>query len=367
MRLVENASLRPLTSIGIGGFVAALIKLQEVDDVLKAFSLIRTKKLPYYIIGGGSNVVFDDKRYDGVLIKSEIEGIDIVSKDDKHLFIQCGSGVPWDKFVEFAIDNRCWGCENMSIIPGSVGGIPIQNVGAYGQEASQIIYEVYAYDILNSQFITLSNRDCRFGYRESIFNREYPGRYLILRVTFRLSRKASPCLSRLSLAPRDILAMSPDHALHSIRGEVIRCRTNGTNLPNLQSYGSLGTFFKTGIIVGWAKFIYFNLKALFGLGPFNLISILAFMIQHRRGNKFKVPTRFLIAASGLSDTRFGNVFLWPSNPSVVVTELSRSPRFSDLTATIDLVRSTLASKVGYTVPIEPQVVTNFFSIPRLDQ
>ena len=195
MLLQENIPLAPLTTLQLGGPARFFVEAKSVAEVEEAVALAQTKDLSLFVLGGGSNLVIADSGWPGLVLKVAIPGIDQRAghnqrpghNNDGRVLFDAGAGESWDRFVSHAVMARCAGVECLSGIPGSVGGTPVQNVGAYGQEVSQTIESVEVFDRKDSQVRELCSEACGFTYRASIFNTTERGRFIILRVTYALA------------------------------------------------------------------------------------------------------------------------------------------------------------------------------------
>jgi len=193
MIVQENIALAPLTTLQVGGPARYFIEAATILEVVKGAEFASSRGLPLLILGGGSNLVVSDTGWPGVVLKLAIAGIEQRSDGDKTVFA-VGAGTPWDQFVAHVVALDCAGVECLSGIPGSVGGTPVQNVGAYGQEVSQTIQSVSALDLETGNVCELTNENCGFRYRTSIFNTSHRGRYIILGVSYRLVPHGKPNL-----------------------------------------------------------------------------------------------------------------------------------------------------------------------------
>src|SRR5436190_7128708 len=191
MQLHENLPLAPFTTFKIGGPARFFVEARTTSEVSEALRFAQSKNLPLFILGGGSNLLVSDSGWPGLVLKVGITGIEERREDDKLMF-EAGAGEDWDTFVARAIACNCFGVECLSGIPGNVGGTPVQNVGAYGQEVAETIENVQALDVKSLEVVTLSKEDCGFHYRTSIFNTSERGRYIILRVSYRLRFHGEP-------------------------------------------------------------------------------------------------------------------------------------------------------------------------------
>src|SRR6202451_623131 len=171
MRLEENVRLPPLTTFGFGSQPRLFVEAESVGEVQEAVALARSNNFPLFILGGGSNLLVADRGWPGLILRVAIPGIDRhAGEDDGKTRFDVGAGESWDRFVSHAVIARCSGVECLSGIPGSVGGTPVQNVGAYGQEVASAIDSVLALDLRDGQLYELCKEACGFSYRSSIFN-----------------------------------------------------------------------------------------------------------------------------------------------------------------------------------------------------
>ena len=194
MLLLENIPLAPLTTIKIGGPARYFVEAPNVGEVQEAVTFAHSRDLPLFVLGGGSNLLVADTGWPGLVLKIAIQGIDQHSGHDEggKILFEAGAGESWDKFVSHAVMARCAGVECLSGIPGSVGGTPAQNVGAYGQEVAETIAAVQVLDLKDNRLRELCPEACGFSYRTSIFNTTERGRFIVLRVTYALTPGGSP-------------------------------------------------------------------------------------------------------------------------------------------------------------------------------
>jgi UDP-N-acetylmuramate dehydrogenase len=186
VEILENVLLAPYTSLGVGGPARWLVNAGEPTEILAGVQFARQHNVPFFILGGGSNLLVSDQGFAGVVIRTAgLTRMQIVRQQGV-VCIQADAGVDWDAVVRLAITNNCAGIECLAGIPGTVGGSPVQNIGAYGQEVSTSIILVHALDLQTEKFVRLYPDDCGFSYRRSIFNSTHQGRYAITRVEFML-------------------------------------------------------------------------------------------------------------------------------------------------------------------------------------
>src|SRR5260370_1144023 len=202
MTIQENVPLAPLATLQVGGAARYFAELKREDEVREAAQFAKTRDLPLFVLGGGSNLVVADSGWPGLVLRIAIGGITSPNTNDARgnaVLFSVGAGVNWDDFVAQAVVQNCAGVECLSGIPGSVGGTPVQNVGAYGQEVADTIESVRALDLKEDRMVVLPKPACGFRYRTSIFNTTERGRYIILRVNFRLKRGGAPSLKYADL------------------------------------------------------------------------------------------------------------------------------------------------------------------------
>jgi UDP-N-acetylmuramate dehydrogenase len=186
-KLQENIPLAPLTTLDVGGSARYFVRAESEDEVVDAVEYARANRLELFVLGGGSNVLISDAGFDGLVLQVAIQGI-----TPKDVTLTAAAGEDWDTFVAYCVENDLAGVECLSGIPGLVGGTPVQNVGAYGQEVAERIAAVRCFDRSIGEIVTLGNADCGFTYRTSIFNSTHRDRYIVLSVTFALERGGRP-------------------------------------------------------------------------------------------------------------------------------------------------------------------------------
>ena len=243
MQLQENIPLAPLTTFGIGGPARWFAEANDEASVLEAVRLAQERGLPLFVLGGGSNVLVADEGYPGLVLHVALTGVEQAGD-----VFHAGAGENWDRFVSLAIDCGYGGIECLAGIPGTVGGTPVQNVGAYGQEVSRTIVSVRVLDALHLAFADLPSEACGFGYRHSIFNSTHRGRFIVTRVDYRLRRNANPVLSYPDLARAFDTGAQPSLSEAAAKVREIR-RTKGMLLVEGDAdCRSAGSFFKNPVV-----------------------------------------------------------------------------------------------------------------------
>jgi len=246
MIIQENIPLAQYTTFRIGGPARYFSVVTNEDELVEAVTFAKDKKLSTLIIGGGSNLLISDDGFNGLVIKMEINGVkkDELQSVDYEL-ITAGAGEDWDKLVEKTVSENFYGLENLSSVPGTVGASPVQNIGAYGAEVSNVISSVRALDTKTMKFVDLSNTDCHFSYRNSLFKEE-KGRFIITGVTYKLYKDG-----KVNIDYRDLKEYFEGKGKGSlspieVRQAIVEIRKN--KLPDWKKFGTAGSFFKNPII-----------------------------------------------------------------------------------------------------------------------
>jgi UDP-N-acetylmuramate dehydrogenase len=254
MRIEENKPLAPFTTFGIGGPARWFVEASSEDEVVEATGWAREIGVPLFVLGGGSNLLVADRGFDGLVLKVGLKGvIPTYARDvSGQIIYEAGAGADWDAFVERTVQDGCAGVECLAGIPGTVGGTPVQNVGAYGQEVSSSIERVFAFDLNTRAFVVLLASDCDFSYRRSRFNSLDRGRFIVTRVYFRLTPGGPPTVGYADLqrAIERALPEGREPTLAEVAAVVRRVRqSKGMLLVEGDSdCRSAGSFFKNPVI-----------------------------------------------------------------------------------------------------------------------
>ncbi len=246
MQIQENISLKSYNTFGINATARYFAKFTSVSELDEVFNFDSSnKEVTTLVLGGGSNVLLTQD-YKGLVAINEMKGIEVINEDPDHVYIRAAAGENWHRFVVYCIENNFAGVENLSLIWGSVGAGPMQNIGAYGAEIKDVFYELEAYNIKEKKLQIFSAKDCEFGYRESIFKRKYKGQFIITSVTFRLNKK--PVFNTIYGAVQQELdkMVVQELSIAAISQAVINIRQS--KLPDPKEIGNAGSFFKNPAI-----------------------------------------------------------------------------------------------------------------------
>lgn len=243
LNIRSNVSLKPYNTFGIDAQARYLVDITHEDDLTTLLQLADFIDTPKLILGGGSNVLLCHN-FDGLVVRMAIQGIDVVREDDDHVYVRAGAGVNWHELVLFCVEAGYAGMENLSLIPGTAGAAPMQNIGAYGVELEQIFDSLTAVHIESGARHTFTHADCAFGYRESVFKHALKGQYIITSVVFRLD-KTPTFHTRYGAIQETLDAMGITDETLSIRAisdAIIQIRRS--KLPDPAEIGNAGSFFK---------------------------------------------------------------------------------------------------------------------------
>ncbi len=313
MDIHTDIPLKNYTTMRLGGPAKFMAELHSAADIDALHQDAASKNLPVFILGGGSNVLAHDEGYDGLVIRNRIPGFEIVADDPSGTTIKIGAGENWDEVVRRTVEMGLSGIEALSAIPGTAGAAPVQNIGAYGQEISETLVSLEAYDMKNNQHVILENTDCNFSYRNSIFRDTAIGRYVITSITLRLSKYAPqpPFYQAIQdyFDQNGITFFTPG----IIRDTVIMIRKE--KLPDPKEKPNTGSFFKNAIVEDW------QLSDL----RINHPDIPTYELSDGR---FKVPTGWLIERAGLKGQLLHGMRVHDKNALVLINESATS--FSDL-------------------------------------
>ena len=336
MDIHTNIPLKNLTTMRIGGPSRYFAEAHDPAELQAIYKDATSKQVPVFVIGGGSNLIAHDEGYTGLVVRIKILGFEVIADDLNTTTIKIGAGENWDSVVKRTVDMRLTGIEAMSSIPGTAGAAPVQNVGAYGQETSEVLVSLEAYDSHNDTFVVLQNEECEFAYRHSMFRGSQQGRYVITSITIKLSKSlpAPPFYEALQ-------KYLDEHAVATYTHQVIRdavMAIRADKLPDPVVKPSAGSFFKNAIIETWQlnelKATYPDIKA-FAMGD----------------EKHKVYTGWLIEKLGYKGQLIHGMRVNEKNCLVLINESATG--YSDLAAARDEIIGKIRDTFRIQVEQEP--------------
>lgn len=340
IKVLENVEIKDHCTFHIGGQFCYFAHILNIDQLIQAVKFAEEKKLPIFVLGGGSNLVFTDKLLNVVALKIEIRGFEVLENNDEHAIIKVGAGENWDYFVSRTVASNLTGVEVLSAIPGTVGATPVQNVGAYGTEVKDTIVSLEVYDIENKTIKTLLNTDCKFRYRDSIFKNESKGKFVIISVTFQLLKKLPSFPNYPGVKKYFIEHNINTPTLQEIRKAIIDIR--GVKLPDPKKIYNVGSFFKNPIV---ESSIATKLK---NKNP----DLTIFPVDE---NFTKVPAGWLIEQAGLKGKNFGPISIYSNNALVLVN--NGTATYEDVLKIRDEIIKIVKDKFDITLEQEPEIVT----------
>jgi UDP-N-acetylmuramate dehydrogenase len=286
MKIQENVALAPFTTFGVGGPARWFVDAESEDDLVEAVNWSRERNVPLFVLGGGSNLLVSDAGFAGLVLRVRLRGIDSEDGDGNTRVFHAGAGKEWDRLVDRAVSAGCAGVECLAGIPGTVGGTPVQNVGAYGQEVSETIERVRVLELETLQFREMSTAECGFAYRTSIFNSTARGRFLVTRVDYRLRPGGTA-----NLRYADLQKAFPEGTRPALTEVAARVRQIRQSKGMLMVEGdvdcrSAGSFFKNPIV---SMEQYRAIAAAFGAEPPRYPAA---------ESKVKLPAAWLIEKAG---------------------------------------------------------------------
>lgn len=300
--IIENYSLRDLNTFGLDVKASYFVEIKSISDIKKLLELKSPEYSKSLVLGLGSNILFT-KDFDGLVIKNSLQEIEIEDERENEVFVKAGSGIIWDDLVNYCVENSYWGIENLSLIPGTVGAAPVQNIGAYGVELKDVFYSLNGIYLDDGKSQTFSKEESQFGYRSSLFKKELKNKFLITDIILRLSKRPAPRLNYRELKKKFESREENKITLREIRNSVIEIRKN--KLPDPAELGNAGSFFKNPIIP--------NNELI------NLQKHFKDIVYFKIDNKYsKISAGWLIEQCGLKGFRKGNVGTYPKQALIIV-------------------------------------------------
>jgi UDP-N-acetylmuramate dehydrogenase len=335
MEISENISLQALHSFGCNEKASYFTKIDSIEAIEKTIHWVKEKNIPYLILGAGSNILFT-KTFEGLVLKMEIMGIKKIKETASKVILEVGAGENWHHLVSYCVQKGWGGMENLSLIPGTVGASPIQNIGAYGVEAKDCIDLVNAYDTFEDRFIILKNTECHFGYRTSLFKKE-KNRYIVSSVQFILQKQ--PIFRTEYGAIKEVLHQKNNKqpSVEAIYNAVIQIRSE--KLPDPKKISNAGSFFKNPTIT----------KDLYDILIEKYPKIVAYPITD---NTYKIAAAWLIEACGWKGIQKGNVGCYEKQ-SLVIVHYNNGPGIEIYNFSEEIVQSVLKK---FNILLEREVV-----------
>jgi len=336
LRIEHSIPLSQLSTFRMGGIAKEVVTISSENDLVTLFSLLKPER-KWFVLGGGSNVIFPDIDCDALIIRVDMNATH-TEESDAGIVVTAGAGASWDGLVAYTVTQGLSGLEALSAIPGSVGATPIQNVGAYGSEVKDTIVSVRAFDTVQKEFVEFSNAECRFAYRDSMF-KHVPNRYIITEVSYKLSKEKPKAPQYPGVAEYFEKRGIAEPDLYDIRSAIVAIR--GTKLPDPAHIASVGSFFKNPIIE----------KTQAELLKEKYPTLAVFPVSETQA---KVGAGSLIDTMGWKGKSFGTISIYSNNALVLVNEGGATR--AELQKVVDAITFTVNKQYGITLSIEPEFV-----------
>jgi UDP-N-acetylmuramate dehydrogenase len=338
MLILNDISLKSYNTFGIEAIAKHFTSVQSIDNINELIHSQQYKANERLIIGGGSNLLFT-KDVNALVIKNDLKGIALIKETADYVFVKCAAGEVWHEFVLWCIEKNYGGLENLSLIPGCTGASPMQNIGAYGVEIKDTFYELEAIHAETGQLKVFSKSECEFGYRESVFKRQFKNQFIITSVTFKLSKHPEFNIDYGAIK-QELEAMHVSElSIKAISDAVINIRSS--KLPNPKEIGNAGSFFKNPEV---PSDHYHQLKIQFP-------NLVAYPLEN--GN-YKLAAGWLIEQSGLKGFRQGDSGIHKNQALVLVNYgMATGHEIYDLSS---LVLKTVNDKFGVNLEREVNII-----------
>ncbi|QTV05122.1 UDP-N-acetylmuramate dehydrogenase [Faecalibacter bovis] len=302
MNIIENYSLKLYNTFGVDAKAKYFAEVSNFTELKKALVFRRQNNLPILFIGGGSNMLFVND-FNGLALKLNLKGIEIINENDDYVEVKAQGSENWHQFIQWTLTQNFGGLENLSLIPGNVGTAPIQNIGAYGVEAKDTIVEVQALSLETGDERIFSNEECKFGYRESVFKNELKGQYVLVSVTFRLSKRNHQLKTSYGAIQQELEVEGISNpTIQDVSAAIIRIRES--KLPDPAQIGNSGSFFKNPVISN-SEF-----EKVFAQHPT--------IVNYPAENGVKLAAGWLIEQAGWKGKRFGDAGVHDKQALVLV-------------------------------------------------
>lgn len=333
----QEVFLNKFNTFKVGGKARYFARVSRSEDLLQVIDFINENRLNFFILGAGSNVLFEDKYFDGIVVNILFKGISVIKESAEKILVKAFSGESWDGFVDFCTQKKFFGLENLTSIPGSVGGAVVQNIGAYGVEISDKIFEVIVVNIKNGNKKIIKNKDLGFDYRHSIFKKKAFRDYVIVEVVFELNKKSKAVIDYKDLKDYFSINKSKKINHNNVRLALKGIRAN--KFPDLKKIGTAGSFFKNVVLTKKQAKVFLHR---FPNTPF-----------FEFGNKIKIPTGFILdKVCNLKGYREGNVGLFENQSLVLVNFGNASAK--EIFSFKEKIKKIVFKKTG--IKIEEEVV-----------
>lgn len=337
MKILDNFNLKHFNTFHVSAFARYFITVTDIASLKEALKFATKKELPFMLIGQGSNLLFREN-YSGVILEMNVHGKKILAEENGSVLVKVRCGESWHAFVQWCLDNKCYGLENLSLIPGNIGAAPVQNIGAYGVELCEVMESLEALEIATGELKTFSNADCRFSYRSSVFKEDLKDQYVIYSVSFRLNRETDVKIEYASLA--NALKGFPEKKITPELVSKKVCEIRSSKLPSPSKLGNAGSFFWNPVI---STEEFSRLQKSFP----NIVA-------YPNGDKVKLAAAWLIEQAGWKGYRKGDVGVHKDHALVLVNYGLGTGE--QLVALSEQIQSSIQDKFGISLTPEVRII-----------
>lgn len=332
-KLILNLELQSRNTFGLEVLAERAYEITDSEQIPSLMQEITQNHWKWRVLGGGSNVILPPV-LSGATLLMNITGKKITQADSENTLLEVGAGMNWHELVQWTLENDLPGLENLALIPGTVGAAPIQNIGAYGVEIDQYIDHVKAYDTTSNQFVALTNAECEFAYRDSVFKKN-PNRFVVTQVTFKLPKVWQARAHYADLAAIASISPTPQIIFKTV------CSVRSNKLPDPKVIGNAGSFFQNPLVSAN------QYEALLAKFP-KLVS------YPDTGNQRKLAAGWLIDQCGLKGQRFGKVGIFEKQALVIVNHGRATA--ADILTLAKIIQDKVQEQFGVTLEIEPNIL-----------
>jgi len=351
--LQEAEPLKSYTTFKIGGPARYFARAASMEEFRGVLDLAGKHSLPLFVLGGGSNILVSDRGFEGVVVHPACRGVEILHEDAETVTLEVQAAETWDDLVQHAVESTWWGIENLSHIPGQTGAALVQNIGAYGQQASDVVQSARVMEISTGASRVLGAAECGFGYRRSIFNTTALGKLLIVGLTLRLAKQGRPQLDYPDVRAYFQERGAKQPSLAEIRQAIISIRDRKFPFPREERGGNAGSFFKNLSLLE-PEYAALRERIQRNFSPRELAQMEEIRNCFPSKNRIRIPTAFLIEICGLKGHRIGGAQVNEAQPLVLLNQGGATSQ--DVIALAQHVRKTVRERTGMAIAIEPELV-----------
>jgi UDP-N-acetylmuramate dehydrogenase len=349
----RDEHLKPYTTFKIGGPARFFAAASTPEEYCQALEFARRHGLRIFVLGGGSNILVSDRGFDGLVIHPIQRGLSVTDEDDTSYTLRATAAETWDEVVRFAVQHEWWGIENLSHIPGQAGAALVQNIGAYGQQLSDMLVRAEVLEIANGKVEQLRPEQCGLGYRRSVFNSTEKKHYVILALSLRVLKHGRPDVRYPDVEAYFTDRGNPTPSLTEIRQAITAIRDRKFPFPTEEKGGNAGSFFKN-LQLREAEFHILQKNVQKNFPHYALERLKDIRKRFTGPGTIKVPTAFLIEVCDLKGLRIGKVQVNENQPLVLLNLGGATAH--DVMTLAGLIRRTVAERTGMAISLEPELV-----------